>query len=148
MSTKGLQEQLFYVSNHILSVSCFVYSRSLNKVALVRRHANPEIGKLTFPGGKVRRCEHYLEATKRELLEETGFLVKFPIFHLLEIITVEKYLIIVSFAEIIGQNFAEEDHNICWKGRDELNNIKEDEFTPNFIQIVNKGFDFVKMNYI
>lgn len=145
----NISEEVAMAGNQILSVSCMVYSRNLNKIALIRRTSEPEHGKICFPGGKVRKGEHYLEATKRELLEETGFLVKFHPIHLIDIVSLEKYLIIVSFAEIIGQNIETEDQNVCWKSKEEIfDDIPEREFTDGFLPICKKGFQIVQNTYI
>lgn len=143
----NIKEEVLIASNKIISVSCMVYSRNLNKIAVIRRTTNPEYGKICFPGGKVRNEENYIEATKRELLEETGFLVKFHPIHLIDIVSYDKFLIIVTFAEIMGQNFAEEDQNVCWKTEEELKEINPREYTEGFINVLEKGFKLIKMTY-
>ena len=73
------------VSALIFSQDALHCSTSGKLLYLMRRESNPYKGKWTFPGGKIERGETYLQATRREILEETSFIVDFPENHLLRV---------------------------------------------------------------
>ena len=47
-----------------------------NKVLLIKRAIPPGLGKWTFPGGYMNRGETTVDATKREVKEETGLVIR------------------------------------------------------------------------
>lgn len=147
MPISVLKEDLYYISNKILAVSSLVYSQSLNKVALIHRDKNPEYGLLTFPGGKTKRGEFYKDAAVRELLEETGYIVKFPEFHIIDFFSTEHYLIVVTLCEIIGQQIPLEENSIVWLSFDEIEKKNESEFTSGLVKIISKGKRLIDLQY-
>jgi len=57
-----------------LIVFCFLLKDG--KVLLIRRANDPYKGEITVPGGRKRRGESLKEACAREMLEETGYVLK------------------------------------------------------------------------
>jgi len=57
-----------------LIVFCFLLKD--DKILLIRRANEPYKGEITVPGGRKRRGESLKEACVREMLEETGYVLK------------------------------------------------------------------------
>jgi len=57
-----------------LIVFCFLLKD--DKILLIRRANDPYKGEITVPGGRKRRGESLKEACVREMLEETGYVLK------------------------------------------------------------------------
>ena len=57
-----------------LIVFCFLLKD--DKILLIRRANEPYKGEITIPGGRKRRGESLKEACVREMLEETGYVLK------------------------------------------------------------------------
>jgi len=57
-----------------LIVFCFLLKN--DKILLIRRANEPYKGEITVPGGRKRRGESLKEACVREMLEETGYILK------------------------------------------------------------------------
>lgn len=57
-----------------LIVFCFLMKD--DKILLIRRANEPYKGEITVPGGRKKRGESLREACKREMLEETGYVLK------------------------------------------------------------------------
>jgi len=57
-----------------LIVFCFLLKDG--KILLIRRANEPYKGEITVPGGRKRRGESLREACAREMLEETGYILK------------------------------------------------------------------------
>ena len=61
-----------------LIVFCFLLKDG--KILLIRRANEPYKGEITVPGGRKKRGESLKEACVREMLEETGYILKNPEF--------------------------------------------------------------------
>ena len=57
-----------------LIVFCFLFRDG--KILLIRRANEPYKGEITIPGGRKKRGESLKEACAREMLEETGYVLK------------------------------------------------------------------------
>jgi 8-oxo-dGTP diphosphatase len=56
--------------------SVLVYARQDDRVLLIHRHKEPNLGLWIAPGGKVELHESPMDAAKREMYEETGLHVR------------------------------------------------------------------------
>ena len=61
-----------------LIVFCFLIKDG--RILLIRRANEPYKGQITVPGGRKKRGESLKEACAREMLEETGYILKDPKF--------------------------------------------------------------------
>ncbi len=59
-----------------VGVGCGASVVSDGRVLLVKRRRPPEAGRWNLPGGKVRYLERVEDAVRREVLEETGLLIR------------------------------------------------------------------------
>jgi len=69
--TKEPWENFAYTA---LVVFCFLLKD--DKILLIRRANEPFKGEVTIPGGRKRRGENLRDACAREMLEETGYVLK------------------------------------------------------------------------
>ena len=83
-NTLGTTSRRSYSSSVRPAVSCTIFSYPPEEtskkdlaVYLIRREKDPYKGRFALPGGHQEFGETYLEATERELLEETGMKVQF-----------------------------------------------------------------------
>lgn len=97
--TKNLEKNLITSHNKILCVSAIILLNK-NNILLIKRENEPNLGKFSFPGGKIELGENYQEATIREIKEETGLDVILPSFHLFRISEISKYIIITSIVKL------------------------------------------------
>ena len=140
--------------NKIMCVSSFIYDKKNNKVCIIKRNTSPCYDKYTFPGGKMETTDkNYLEATKREIFEETGYKISFPQYNLIEGIDyLPNYFILVSLSilESRAEDSVLDNHeikNLGWFTQEEANKFITDEnSSADFLTYVNKGFDLVKIN--
>lgn len=65
-----------------------LYDCQFERILFCKRKKHPYKGKLNFPGGKWEEGESYLDASYRELYEETGINRKdiSPMFHLIDFV--------------------------------------------------------------
>ncbi len=125
---------------------------------LIRRENEPFKNLWCFPGGKIESTEDYLSATKREIQEETGLIIKFPEIHLLKIVYVEKYLIFCSISQldddfIIKNKNQQKDFtyagiNCKWFNLEEISKLQENDLVPGMKELIPKAFNLLKLNYV
>ena len=97
--------------------------------------------------------ERYLEATRREIQEETGVNVKFPEFHLLKIVYVGHYLIISSISEITDEiktpnSYIHDGIHCKWFDYEEVAKSDENLFVHGIKDLIPKAFAQHKLNNI
>jgi 8-oxo-dGTP diphosphatase len=102
------------------------------KVALVQRANPPFAGEWTIPGGRVEAGETIAQAVERELLEETGLVVRAGelIYHFEHIEHDDQgqlryhYVVVDLLAELIGGELraASDAAAVAWFGRDAIDN--------------------------
>lgn len=136
---------------HKLGVSAAVIKDS-KQILLIRRENEPFKDRWCFPGGNIENNERYLDATKREILEETGVNIRFPQPNLLKVVEAGKYTIITSITELDG----EQDAEICkekydfneiscrWFNFEDVVKIDEIEFVPGIKQLIPEAFEMYK----
>ncbi len=130
-----------------VAVGAVVFHR--NRVLLVRRGKPPAAGLWAIPGGSVRLGESLQEAAKREILEETGILVrvKDPVFTFDMVERDAKgrirfhYVIIDLLADYLGGDLRPGDdaQEACWALPRDLNDLRLSEKTR---QMLSEQFGF------
>ncbi len=145
---------LLFNKNKILSVSSFVYKKSTKQVLIIQRGlSGASKNLLSFPGGKfeIKQDANYLAATKREVMEETGIKISFPNISLLQVLSVNKYLLFTSISEFISQQGdvdKSEISNMFWLSKEDIEKeITEKNSTKYLKDIIYKGFEFAEKTF-
>jgi len=113
------------------------------KVLLIKRGEPPYIGQWCIPGGKVRFGESLQQAAEREILEETGIVIKAgePIFSFDIIDTSNKdalihYVVIDLVADYISGEIrsGSDAIDVAWVDKDNLESFTVQETTRQLLE--------------
>jgi ADP-ribose pyrophosphatase len=125
----------------VLGVGAVVIYKS--KVLLVQRSAPPFTGQWCIPGGKVRFGETLQQAAEREILEETGIVIKAgePVY-CFDIIDTDNsefplhYVVIDLEAVYVSGDIkpASDAQDCAWFGKDEIMRDDVQQLTQQFLQ--------------
>lgn len=105
-------------------VAACVFILQDERVLLVKRGAEPEMGRWALPAGYVDYGENPVAAAKRETLEETGLIVEIE--RLNDVLYDQQEVIVIVYDAIpIGGTLAAADdaEEVGWFGRDDLPDI-------------------------
>ncbi|MFU0828664.1 MAG: Pyrophosphohydrolase, NUDIX family [Lachnoclostridium sp.] len=107
------------------TVLCMIYDK--DKI-LVQNRVDKKWPGICFPGGHVEPCESFVEAVKREVLEETGLTIHNPrICGVKQFQTENRERYVVLFFktnEYTGNLTSSEEGEVFWISRDQLQNYE------------------------
>ena len=143
-------------NKHVLAVSSAMFKFNKNiierkiddlRILLIKREAEPYINKYALPGGKINDNEVYLDATKRECLEETGYNIDIPKNHLIKLTYLKHYLIITSLAYIKNDEPEKcEDIVKEFKTYEEILEMPNRVFVTGIKDVILDSFEFFDRN--
>lgn len=119
---------------------------------MIKREKLPYNDKWCFPGGSVEKHEKYLDATTREIKEETGVEVTVPEIHLLKIVYVGQFMIISSISEFSGEiktpiSYIHQGIHCKWWDYEEVLNADICAFVHGIKELIPKAYALHKLNY-
>lgn len=107
------------------TVLCMIYDK--DKI-LVQNRVDKKWPGICFPGGHVEPCESFVEAVKREVLEETGLTIHNPRFcgvKQFQTENRERYVVLFfKTNEYTGNLTSSEEGEVFWISRDQLQNYE------------------------
>lgn len=123
-----------------VAVGAVVFNQ--NRVLLVKRKNMPAAGQWAIPGGKVRKGETLAQAAEREIMEETGIIIKAgkPVY-VFELINPIHYVIIDLEAKYISGSPipADDAEDADWVG---LNELDKWDITESTLELIRGKCDF------
>ena len=136
-----------YPARPALAVGVVVFKE--NRVLLVKRGNPPAQGVWAIPGGSVELGETLKTAAEREILEETGIVIKAgePIFSFESIHRDDKdqvrfhyYIVDVAASYISGEPTAGDDAlDVGWISKEELGRLN---VNPSTLKVLHQTFNF------
>ncbi|MBF0469489.1 MAG: NUDIX hydrolase [Desulfamplus sp.] len=144
---KNIKPQKYYPQTPVLAVGAVVFKE--DKVLLVKRGNAPAKGMWAIPGGCVQPGETIKQAAEREILEETGIIIKagqqiysFEVIERDETDKLKFHYYIVDFeGEYVGGKIKAGDDadDAAWISGDDL---KHHNVNPKTLQLLSQKYNF------